>query len=145
MTKKLQLMLLMMISAIFMFAMIPSVAFATNSKKNNSNTNTSKDFAERFTMDEDGKLNEGTGDSNNTKDTFNKIFEKYRGVIAGVSGIVAISMLLFFIVQAFRLGSSAHNASERQKAIQGLIWLGIATAISGSVSLFTGLFYGMLK
>lgn len=82
------------------------------------------------------------------KDTdkgFNDIFTKYRTVIAGVSGLVAISMLLFFIVQAFRLGSSAHNASERQKAIQGLIWIGIATAISGSVSLFAGLFYGMFK
>lgn len=94
-------------------------------------------------IDEDGNLS-GV-EKKSTEDGFNTLFEKYRGIIAGVSGIVALSMLLFFIIQAFRMGSSAHNASERQKAIQGLLWLGIATAICGSVSLFTGLFYGMFS
>lgn len=86
--------------------------------------------------------------SNNEKgvqSTFSTIFQKYRLVIAGVSGVVALSMLLFFIVQAFRLGNSAHNPSERQKAMTGLIWTGIATALLGSISLFVGLFYNMLK
>lgn len=124
-----------------LMVMVPQVAFATDGASDpNGGTG---DFSERFEM-EGGKLKDSAKEKNSTNNTFNLIFEKYRGVIAGVSGIVAISMMLLFIIQAFRLGSSAHNASERQKATQGLIWLGIATAISGSVSLFTGLFYGML-
>ena len=76
---------------------------------------------------------------------FNDLFKKYRTVISGVSGIVALSMLLFFIVQVFRLADSAQNPKQRAQAMSGLIWIGIATALAGSVSLFTGLFYGMLK
>ena len=79
------------------------------------------------------------------KEGFNDLFEKYRTFISGVSGIVALSMLLFFIVQVFRLADSAPNPKHRAQAMSGLIWIGIATALAGSVSLFTGLFYGMLK
>lgn len=135
--KNIKILGMFLVGMLFLGVMTPNVAFATN------NVNGGKDFGDRFTMN-DGKLSDSGADGQSTDSTFNTIFEEYRNVIAGVSGVVAITMLLLFIIQAFRLGSSAHNASERQKAIQGMIWLGIATAIAGSVSLFAGLFYGML-
>lgn len=121
-----------------------AMLFALQLSPANVSATDDTDFANRFSMSESGLKDSGST-KNDTSSTFQKVFDKYRVLISGISGVVAITMLLLFILQAFRLGNSAHNPSERQKAMNGLIWLGIATAISGSVSLFAGLFYNMLK
>lgn len=78
-------------------------------------------------------------------ETFGNILTQYRGVVTFISGIALISMIMFFIFNLIALGNSKGNPQERQKAIQGLIVSGIATAGLGSVTLITTLFYNFMK
>lgn len=75
----------------------------------------------------------------------NKILTEYRGVVVFISGIAMISMIMFFIFNFIELGNSKGNPQARQKAINGLIVSGIATAGLGSVTLITQLFYNMIS
>lgn len=94
-------------------------------------------------MQEDGTLDIygiGSGDSNQ----WNNLFNKYRTVIVGVSGIGAITMLFYFIINFMKLGASAGNPSGRQQAITGILVTGIATALLGAVSIIAGFFYNSI-
>lgn len=81
----------------------------------------------------------------NQAGAWTKILEKYRFAIVGVSGIGAVSMILFFIMNFIKLGATAHSPGDRAKVISALIYSGIAAAGLGSVTFIVGLFYGMLK
>lgn len=94
-------------------------------------------------MDTDGKLQIGgigTGDSNQ----WNNLFAKYRTVIVGVSGIGAITMIVFFIINFMKLGASAGNPQARSQALTGVLWTGLAAAGLGAVSIIAGFFYNAL-
>ena len=75
---------------------------------------------------------------------FGLAINKYRGAITFVSGMGAIAMIMFFILNFIKLGGSQGNPQERRKAVTGLIVSGIATACLGSVGLVVGLFFNML-
>ena len=94
-------------------------------------------------MDTDGKLEIagiGTGDSNQ----WNNLFAKYRTVIVGISGIGAITMIVFFIMNFMKLGASAGNPQARSQALTGVLWTGLAAAGLGAVSIIVGFFYNAL-
>ena len=74
-----------------------------------------------------------------------KIFTQYRGVIVGLSGVGAITMIVFFIMNFMKLGASAGNPQARTQALVGIIWTGLAAAGLGGVTLFVGFFYNVLK
>lgn len=73
-----------------------------------------------------------------------KIFTQYRGVIVGLSGIGAITMIVFFIINFMKLGASSGNPQQRTQALVGIIWCGLAAAGLGGVTIFVGFFYNML-
>ena len=98
-----------------------------------------------FTMGTDGKLTASNINSHTADEFFEKVLNEYRDAIVFVSGIGTLSMILFFILNFIKLGNSQGNPQERQKAITGLIFAGIATACLGSVTLVAGMFYGLLK
>lgn len=75
---------------------------------------------------------------------WNGFISKYRGFIVGVSGLGAVSMIAFFIMNFLKLGAVSTNPSERAKVLQGLIWSGLAAAGLGAVSIIVGFFYGAL-
>lgn len=70
---------------------------------------------------------------------------KYRNFIIGISGIGAVSMILFFIFQLLKLGATAGNPQARSQALTGLIWSGVAAAGLGSVTIIVGFFYSSLR
>jgi hypothetical protein len=73
-----------------------------------------------------------------------KIIDKYRGFIVGISGIAAITMVVIFIMQFLKLGASAGNPQARSAALTGVLWSGVAAAGLGAVSLIVGLFYNAI-
>lgn len=82
----------------------------------------------------------GTGDTNQ----WNNLFGKYRTVVVGVSGVGAITMIVFFIINFMKLGSSAGNPQARSQALTGVLWTGLAAAGLGAVSIIAGFFYNAL-
>lgn len=138
--------------------MVPS-AFA-------GNTDLRREFTQRTTQDittdindvnvqagvdkTDGKFKvqiDGITDVANSAQSsiWDKIFTQYRGVIVGLSGIGAITMIVFFIMNFMKLGASAGNPQARTQALVGIIWTGLAAAGLGGVTLFVGFFYNVLK
>lgn len=98
-------------------------------------------------IDSNGKLSV-TGGGMNTTDSsnaINGIIKKYRTLVVAVSGIGAISMILFAIVLFMKLGKCGDNPQEKAKVVSGLITAGIAAAGLGSVSVIVGFFYNMLR
>lgn len=77
--------------------------------------------------------------------TGNNILGKGKTLVSLVTGIAAIVLIIIFIIKAVALARSGDNPSERQKAIQGLIYLFIGIALLGSASLVTGMFWNFLK
>ena len=93
----------------------------------------------------DNNISNGLQKSEAKGKLLNKILTEYRGVVVFISGIAMISMIMFFIFNFIELGNSKGNPQARQKAINGLIISGIATAGLGSVTLITQLFYNMIS
>lgn len=97
---------------------------------------------------EDGKLKiDGNENFKNggSSTAWNSLFEKYRTFIVGISGIGAISMIVFFVIQFMRLGASAGNPSARSQALVGVLWTGLAAAGLGAVTIVVGFFYNSIK
>jgi len=95
-----------------------------------------------LTMDDDGfKVDLGVSKS---EDAWNQVFRQYKKAILGVSGIGAMTMLLFFINQFIKLGASAGNPQARTQAIAGVIWTGLATTGLGAVTVLVGFFYNAI-
>lgn len=98
-------------------------------------------------IDSDGKLSVTGGgmDTTDSSSAINGIIKKYRTVVVAVSGIGAISMILFAIVLFMKLGKCGDNPQEKSKVVSGLITAGIAAAGLGSVSVIVGFFYNVLR
>ncbi len=99
-------------------------------------------------LDDNGNLIIDGADASGTEgtvSTFNTIMDKLRILIAGVTGVLALVMVLIFTYKAFNLAKSSDNPQERQRAIQGLIFYFIGAACFGAASMFSGLFYNMLN
>jgi hypothetical protein len=75
---------------------------------------------------------------------WNDLIKKYRKFIVGVSGIGAVSMIGFFIVQFMKLGASAGNPQARSQALVGVLWTGIAAAGLGAITIIVGFFYNAI-
>ena len=87
----------------------------------------------------------GISDSDSNQVSFwQKVLSEYREIIAMVSGIAALTFIVFFIISFLKLGKAASNPQERQAAISGIIMTGIASAFCGGVSIFIGFFYNLL-
>ena len=78
-------------------------------------------------------------------DAWNTIFTKYKGVIMGVSGIATLTMVVLFIMNFMKLGSTANNPQERTRVLTGLLWTGLAAAGAGGVTIFVGVAANLLK
>lgn len=100
-------------------------------------------------ISDDGKLTISGGSGMTTEassgSAWTNFISKYRNFIVGISGIGAVSMILFFIFQLLKLGGSADNPQARQNALTGLIWSGVAAAALGSVTIIVGFFYSALR
>lgn len=92
----------------------------------------------------DGKIELKGFGSGDQSSTWSNIFAKYKTFIAGISGVAAITMLVFFIINFMKLGASSGNPQARQQALMGVLWTGLAAGGLGAVSIFFGFFYSIL-
>ena len=100
------------------------------------------------TVGEDGTITTGgalTKDKDGMSGAWNTFIDKYRFWISGFSGIAAVTMILFFIINFMKLGASSGNPQGRSNAIQGLVWTGLAAAGLGGVSIVVAFFYNALS
>ena len=99
---------------------------------------------EDVTLDVDGGRLVISGTMHNDKDAWNQIFSSISGIITGLSGLGILCCVLAFVIQIIKLGASAGNPAEREKAIKGLLWTGIGTAGCSAAALIFGVAYGLL-
>lgn len=97
-------------------------------------------------VDEDGNLALSSNQDNSSmEDSWNYFIMKYSSFITGLSGIGALTMLLFFIINFSKLGVHSSNPNERQRIIGTLIFTGVSTACLGALSLVVGIFYNVFS
>lgn len=77
------------------------------------------------------------------KGAFNKLFENGEIIIAGLTGILTLSMLGVFLLKAFQLAKSGDNPKARSKAINGMIFAAIGTALLGGATILMGFAYNL--
>ena len=95
-----------------------------------------------ITVGENGQLDiVGDAFSSDRGKAWNDLILRYKGFIAGISGIGTVTMILLFIFQFLKLGSSAGNPKARTEALVGVLWTGIAAAGLGAVTIIVGFFY----
>jgi len=92
-------------------------------------------------VDGSGGLTVDMGQFSSHEKAWNQFLEKYRNFIIGISGVGAVTMVALFIKQFIKLGSCADNPMERSRALQGVLWTGVAAAALGAVAIITGFFY----
>ena len=95
---------------------------------------------------DDGKVTlKGPSNISNQSDAMAQVITKYKDVILFVSGILAATSVVVFIVYFLKLGTISSNPRDRKEALTGLLISGVSAALMGSVTLIVGLFYGLLK
>ena len=94
-------------------------------------------------MRDDGTL-EIDGITSDDTSAWNQLFDRFKGVIVGLTGVGTLVMIVLFIVQFMKLGSSAGNPQARSQALTGVLWTGVAAALLGSVTIIVGFFYNAL-
>ena len=61
-----------------------------------------------------------------------------------ITGILAVTMFIFMLVQFTKLGAAGDNEQSRKRAIAGILTTGIATALLGGASVVIGFFWNIL-
>lgn len=80
----------------------------------------------------------------NSVGVINRILKEYRIWVVFASGMTSLIMMGLFMINFMKLSNSQGNPQARQKAVSGLIFTGVGTALAGSVTLITQLFYNFL-
>jgi hypothetical protein len=96
------------------------------------------------TMGEDGNVSVSGMPSSDT-DSWTTIFNNYKKIIMGFSGLATLTFVVLFIKNFMSLGANADNPTGRRSAITGCLWTGIATALCGSIMVVVGLFWNAFK
>ena len=78
--------------------------------------------------------------SNDWGSAMNVVLYEYKGFVTGIFGLAALTMLLFFIKNFVKLGSSSSNPQARKEALIGLMLTGLGTAGLGGVAIWVGMF-----
>ena len=94
-------------------------------------------------MDKNGNL-VIDGISSDDTSSWNQLFSRFKGIIVGLTGVGTLVMIVLFIIQFMKLGSSAGNPQARSQALTGVLWTGVAAALLGSVTIIVGFFYNAI-
>ncbi|MBR5180568.1 MAG: hypothetical protein IKW90_17470 [Lachnospiraceae bacterium] len=97
------------------------------------------------TMGSDGKLTTSFDEKTDSTSTWNTIFQKYKVIITGISGLATLTFIAIFVILMLKLAKSSDNPTERSKILNGVIWTCIALALTGSATLICALAWNALK
>lgn len=75
---------------------------------------------------------------------FISLFNEYKIHLLGFTGLAFLLGILGFIINLSRLAENSTNPQMRPKIVHELIIIGFTTAILGSITLFIGLFFGII-
>ena len=70
--------------------------------------------------------------------------DEYRIILAGISGIGALTAVLVFIFHMVQLGTMPSHPIKRRQVLGGLVTSGIATALLGGITTVLTLFYSII-
>lgn len=87
---------------------------------------------------------EGLGYSSASQ-AWNALIDKFKFFVMGLTALGTVAMVLFFVWNFIKLGSTFDNEHARAGVISGLIWSAIASAGLGSVTFFVGMSLNLLK
>lgn len=97
-------------------------------------------------MDENGNIKiEGIGEQGDTTSTINTFLKKYKKILGGLSGFAFITFGFMFVRYLIALSTGATSPAARTSAIHGILFTGVATALSGILLTVMALFYGAFK
>lgn len=82
--------------------------------------------------------------ASNYRAAFAMALNEYKYLIAGILGVLTLTMLILFIKDIIDLAISGHNPQERAKNIKGLLITGLATVGFGGTGIFVAIFNGLL-
>ena len=98
-----------------------------------------------------GKISVDVGNAGTTSnvktmsDFWNKIFSIGKMLIFGITGVLAMAMIVVFAVKAFNLSAAGDNPKKRQEAIEGMLFAVIGAALLGGASMISGLAFGLFR
>lgn len=75
---------------------------------------------------------------------FVSLFNEYKIHLMGFAGLALLIGILGFIINLTRLAQYSTNPQMRTKIVHELIVLGFTIAVLGSITLFVGLFFGII-
>lgn len=133
--------LIIIISVLFCILLTPKLSYASNTKFLTPKLSIGTSGIKFDNSDVTENSFKNAGDE---VKAINTILGEYRLLITFGSAVVSFTMIGIFIVNLMKLGNSRGNPQARSKAITGLIFTGIATALAGSVTVIAGLFYNFL-
>ncbi|MDE7246241.1 MAG: hypothetical protein K2O18_20015 [Oscillospiraceae bacterium] len=72
-------------------------------------------------------------------------FGGFKAIGTAVSGICAITALIFFVISVTKLSTSAGNDMQRSRAIRGILYSGLSLALFGGITVVSGIFWNILS
>ena len=90
-------------------------------------------------------IKKGGDAAQRTAASWNMIFNRYRGVIAGIAGVLTMTFVLIFLITFIKISSSSANPQKRAELSKSLIWVGLGAAGFGSITLIISLGFGLFQ
>lgn len=87
----------------------------------------------------------GTVYSKNWKEVGGVFLTEYRGLIVGFLGVATLTALLMMIKSITGVVFAGTNPGQKSAKMMQVIWCGIATAGLGALTIFTSLFWNVLR
>ena len=95
-------------------------------------------------VNDDGSIKLADKDADDAK-TLGGIVTTYRTIASAITGILAVTMFIFMLVQFSKLGAAGDNEQARKRAIAGILTTGIATALLGGATIVIGFLWNILS
>lgn len=90
-------------------------------------------------------INFGVGDKSLgeeiSSDDFTGFFSSFKAFGTAISGICALTSLVFFVIALTKLSTSAGNDRARSSALKGVLLSGVALALFGGITVIVGVFW----
>lgn len=95
-------------------------------------------------VNDDGSIKLADKNADDAK-TLGGIVTTYRTIASAITGILAVTMFIFMLIQFSKLGAAGDNEQARKRAIAGILTTGIATALLGGATIVIGFFWNILS
>ena len=71
-------------------------------------------------------------------------FSGFKTFGTAISGICAITSLIFFVISLTKFSTSAGNDMQRTRALKGFLFSGVSLALFGGITVIAGVFWNAI-